>query len=241
MPILPREPNWHDTEAQQEQALYSEMASSIVEDFAGDFLGFEEDEESNALVEAVTSQARLGEPNAPLLLDANVRLPAGVTMEEAARELAPLVENTLREGIARDIEDDYDEFVYIPLSMYTQKNKERKGLQHPATPLYGTGLLVQEMRPGGWLTGFKWTDDHNLEVRWGPTEIDDQHPSMKYRDMFFGNPGTGKGHKVKIPRRYPRVSNRLKDQVQTVIENWLRVKQASAAQSPSDNGPLWTY
>ena len=237
MPILPVEPSWEQNEQEREQYLESERVGGMIEDFIGaDF-----DEES-PVPNPSNSQFELGAPNAPLLLNAEITLPSNVSIEEAGRELGPLVERAAREGVARDIENDYDEFVYLPLSIFTKQKKERENLQAPAVPLFGKGELTHQMRPGGWPSAQEW-DENRLEVSWGPTTSDDQSPSKKYHDMFFGNPGTGKGHKVKIPRRFPRLSRRVREDIAQIIVDWLYLKQnesAATANSFTDRAPLWT-
>ncbi len=215
MPILPIEPNWRESDEEREQYLDSERAGGMIEDFIGIEFGEEE-----PLPDPSNSQFELGVGRAPLLLNANINLPANVTIEEAGRELGPRIEDIARTGMARDIEQDFDEFVYLPLSIYTTKKKAKENLPAPTTPLYGTGELTKQMRPGGWATTQSW-DANTLEVAWGPTTTDDQSPSKKYRDMFFGNPGTGKGHKTKIPRRFPRLSRRVREEIAQMVVDWL--------------------
>lgn len=238
--ILPQEPDWQDSDAEIQQKLESERAGALIEEFIG---GFEFEEESPARIqsEEQAAQLQLGAPNAPILMNATIRLPANVSPEAAARELGPLVERQMRMSMADSIaEDDYDEFAYIPLALFTQKEKEKKGLPKPKTPLYGSGELVKQMAPGGWLSDYEWKDE-TLTIAWGPNDQDDRKPSDKYKNMFYGSPGVGKGHKVKIPRRFPRLSTNALRETQDLVNDWLRLKQdESALTLANSSSPLWT-
>jgi hypothetical protein len=231
MPILPIEPNPQDSADALQQKLDSERIGGIIEDFLADFY------DEGAVRD--TNQLLLGEPNAPRLLDAVIRLPESVDMQRSGDELGREVVSAMRSGMATDIENDYDEFVYQPLAFYTLDKKKRQQLEKPDTPLYGTGLLVDQMRYG-WTAESKW-EGNTLTVSWGPTGAEDMNPSDKYHDMFFGNPGTGKGHTTKIPRRYPYVSNKVVDQISHIISDFLKTKSdQSAATTPQDQNTLWT-
>lgn len=233
MPILPIEPNPQEDEDSLQQKLDSERIGGIIEEFLTDFL----DEDAARATQQVTM---IGEPNAPLLLDAVIRLPATIdNPREIVEELGREVTTALREGMATDLENDYDEFVYQPLAFYTERNKEKKQLEKPDTPLYGTGLLVQNMRYG-WTAESKWDGDA-LIVSWGPTSVEDMDPSEKYHDMFFGHEGVGRGRKARIPRRFPYVSNKVVDQVSQIIQDFLKTKNTeSAGAQPSDQDSIWT-
>jgi hypothetical protein len=240
MAILPIEPEQWDEEnddGQYQQFLDSERGGAIVEDF----IGVEFEDEGVARIEGPSDQIALGSGRSPILLNATITLPASIEMDEAGREIGPIVDRVIREGMATDIQNDWDEFVYVPLKDDTVKAKQRKGLPFPTTPLYGTGELIKQMRPGGWMTEFKW-DDNVLAVKWGPKAVDDQNPSDKYKNMFFGSSGTGRGHQARIPRRFPQVSDHVREQVVQVMLNWLRLKQnQTAAISATDSTAIWTY
>jgi hypothetical protein len=218
MPIHPIEPNSQESDDDIQRKLRSEQASAMMEEVTF------EDDEIAGLISDGRDQALLGERYAPPLLTADVNLPAnaGMSLTQAGEELGRLVERQARESLANAIvDDDLDEYVWIPLAASTIEKKKRENKPAPTTPLYGTGLLVQNMARG-WVSKYTWNDT-TLSIEWGPTAQDDLNPSMKYHDMFFGNPGTGKGRKTVIPRRFPRLLASDKQRIMLQIQDWIRM------------------
>jgi hypothetical protein len=237
MPIHPIEPDPSISEEEMQRKLKAEQGAAIMEDISF------EDDEITALIADGRDQALIGEPYARPELSADINLPANANMslQRAGEELGRMVEREVRESLATAILDDnLDEYVYIPLAASTIKKKEREGLPSPRTPLYGTGLLIEQVRRG-WTSNFVWNDT-SLTVEWGPTAQEDLNPSLKYHDMFFGNPGTGRGRKTVIPRRFPRLLANDKQRIMLLIQDWIRMNQEQPMleQQAEENRAIWS-
>lgn len=91
-----------------------------------------------------------------------------------------------------------------PLKPATIAEKQRKGVATPEHPMMGESGSVVRM-----ITGSQQSvqvtpspEGHAVEVLWGPGPGEDQHPSSRWDDLFWGYPQPGKTRqRASIPPR----------------------------------------
>lgn len=118
---------------------------------------------------------------------------------------------------------------WAPLKPETIARKAREGVATPEYPMVGTtGTLVRTIRstaPQEVQTKVT-TTGMEFQIIWGPSPGQDQHPSERYRDLFYGSPrdmeeSARYGNRGVTPRRPLVLDNEAHDMIQSELQRFV--------------------
>jgi hypothetical protein len=120
-----------------------------------------------------------------------------------------------------------------PLKPATIAEKRKKGVSEPDHPLIGeSGSTLRMITASNQETHVIPTPEgHAVEVLWGPGPGEDQHPSERWDDLFWGYPRPGKtnSQRASIPQRPLLLDEGAK---QLIKEELLRWADTQSQQDP---------